>query len=100
MSASETFVIVGRTRDGRTFRPSDWPDRLCGALSSFGDFKKLRYSPFVSPGDYDGHKAVFVDGLLHEADPAAYDFIIGFAADNHLEVASGVCVLDENLQKA
>ncbi|MDR0997193.1 MAG: DUF3579 domain-containing protein [Zoogloeaceae bacterium] len=100
MSASETFVIVGRTPDGRKFRPSDWPDRLCGALSSFGDFKKLRYSPFVSPGDYDGEKAVFVDGLLHEADPGAYDFVCGFAADNHLEVLSGVCLIEEHTRNA
>ncbi|MCC5397349.1 DUF3579 domain-containing protein, partial [Staphylococcus aureus] len=24
------FFIQGVTRDGKTFRPSDWADRLCG----------------------------------------------------------------------
>ena len=27
--------IQGITRDGRTFRPSDWAERLCGAMSCF-----------------------------------------------------------------
>ena len=27
--------IHGVTRDGRTFRPSDWAERLAGAMSSF-----------------------------------------------------------------
>ncbi|HEY1226010.1 MAG TPA: DUF3579 domain-containing protein, partial [Ramlibacter sp.] len=28
-------LIQGTTRDGRTFRPSDWAERLAGVLSSF-----------------------------------------------------------------
>ena len=29
------YHIKGVTRDGRTFRPSDWSERLAGAMSSF-----------------------------------------------------------------
>ena len=29
------FVIHGITRDGKAFRPSDWAERLAGAMSSF-----------------------------------------------------------------
>ena len=29
------FVIQGITVAGRTFRPSDWSERLAGAMSSF-----------------------------------------------------------------
>ncbi|MBL8428197.1 MAG: DUF3579 domain-containing protein, partial [Dechloromonas sp.] len=27
---STTFIIVGLTKEGRKFRPSDWAERLCG----------------------------------------------------------------------
>ncbi|MCG7756344.1 MAG: DUF3579 domain-containing protein, partial [Nitrosomonas sp.] len=32
---SETFLILGVTSEGRPFRPSDWAERLCGALASY-----------------------------------------------------------------
>jgi hypothetical protein len=35
MSKSRQFCIHGITHDGRTFRPSDWGERLAGAMSSF-----------------------------------------------------------------
>jgi len=30
------FVILGITLDGKPIRPSDWAERLCGAMSAFG----------------------------------------------------------------
>ena len=33
---SESFVIVGQTRNGNRFRPSDWAERLCGVMSQYG----------------------------------------------------------------
>ena len=35
MRAPREFIIKGLTQDGRTFRPSDWAERLAGAMSSF-----------------------------------------------------------------
>ena len=32
----DEIVIYGATADGKPFRPSDWAERLCGLLSSFG----------------------------------------------------------------
>ena len=29
------FMIIGRTRAGKTFRPSDWAERLCGVMAGF-----------------------------------------------------------------
>ena len=34
-SARTQFFIQGITRDGKTFRPSDWAERLAGVMSSF-----------------------------------------------------------------
>jgi hypothetical protein len=47
-SAAE-FVILGITRDGQPFRPSDWAERLCGVMSAFGGDHRMQYSPFVHP---------------------------------------------------
>ena len=52
--AATTFIIVGLTREGRKFRPSDWAERLCGVMSAFGAERKMKYSPYVGPGDYNG----------------------------------------------
>ena len=80
-SESTTFIIVGLTKQGKKFRPSDWAERLCGVMSAFGAEKKMKYSPYVGPGDYSGEKAVFVDGRLHEVEPMAYRFLLNFAGD-------------------
>ncbi|MBK5913353.1 DUF3579 domain-containing protein [Rhodocyclus purpureus] len=85
-----SFVIVGQTTGGKRFRPSDWAERLCGALSAFGARKRVQYSPYVGPGDFEGFKAVFVDGELYEFEPTAYRFVQHFAHDNELRVVENV----------
>lgn len=94
ISSNNTFIIVGLTTEGKKFRPSDWAERLCGVLSAFGAEKKMKYSPYVGPGDYIGEKAVFVDGRLYEVEPMAYRFVLNFAQDNDLQVIDGVCPID------
>ena len=91
---STTFIIVGLTIEGRKFRPSDWAERLCGVMSAFGAERKMKYSPYVGPGDHNGQKAVFVDGRLAETEPMAYRFMLNFAQDNDLQIIDGVCPID------
>ena len=88
---SHNFIIVGRTESGEPFRPSDWSERLCGVMSAFGTEKKMKYSPYLGPGEYNGVKAVFVDGRLLEIEPMGYRFLRNFAKDNGLEILDGVC---------
>jgi hypothetical protein len=88
-SAKEIF-IMGVTRDGRTFRPSDWAERLAGVMSSFRPGgaqpgSHLSYSPWCLPMLVNGVKCVVVNGALREAEPMAWDFVINFAKDNNLE---------------
>lgn len=90
---SRSFVIIGQTTGGKRFRPSDWAERLCGALSAFGSGKRVQYSPYVGPGELDGYKAVFVDGQLEEFEPMAYRFVLHFARDNDLRVLENTCQL-------
>jgi hypothetical protein len=55
------FVIVGTTLDGKSFRPSDWAERLCGV----------------------------VDARLERVEAMAYRFLVNFAKDNELQVRDG-----------
>jgi len=91
---SPSLVIVGRTQDGKKFRPSDWAERLCGVMSAFGSEKKMRYSPYVSPGEWEGDKCVFIDGALYDISPIGYRFLANFAKDNDLVLLDGVCSLE------
>ena len=87
---STTFIIVGLTKEGRKFRPSDWAERLCGVMSAFGAEHKVKYSPYVGPGDYNGQKAVFVDG--REGSLAAVglgnDLDVGLGGEHQVQPAA------------
>ena len=90
---SEVF-IQGVTRDGRTFRPSDWAERLAGVMSSFRPGgaqpgSHLSYSPWCIPTVIDGVKCVIVNRALRDHEPMAWDFVINFAKDNELKVSEG-----------
>jgi hypothetical protein len=87
------FFIQGITLAGRTFRPSDWSERLAGALSSFrpksgsgGIGAHIGYSPYCVPRVIDGIKCVIVNEALRELEPMAWDFVMHFARDNELKV--------------
>jgi hypothetical protein len=80
------IVIRGVTLSGRAFRPSDWADRLCGVMSSFGNDNQMRYSPHVRPMRLDGVSCVVVEPKLREIEPRAYRFLLDFARDNELSV--------------
>ena len=83
------FVILGQTAGGRTFRPSDWAERLAGVLAAFrpgkaGSQQHLTYSPYVVPSSQRGVKCVIVDPELKNFEPMAYSFVLSFARDNGL----------------
>lgn len=80
------IVIEGVTLAGRVFRPSDWAQRLCGIMSTFGADRQMRYSRFVRPMMLDGVTCVVVEPSLLEVEPRAYRFLLDFAEDNELVV--------------
>ena len=80
------IVIQGITTHGRAFRPSDWSERLCGVMSSFGGDHQMRYSPYVRPVMLDGVRCVVVEPSLAEVEPRAHRFLLDFARDNELVV--------------
>jgi hypothetical protein len=99
MSAAKPreFTIHGVTRQGRTFRPSDWAERLAGAMSSFrpggnagGIGAFIGYSPYCVPQTVAGVRCVRVSEALRDIEPMAWDFVMNFARDNDLPVAEVV----------
>ena len=88
----ENFIIVGLTLDGKKFRPSDWAERLAGAMSCFrpgsagqaGIGAYIGYSPYCMPTAVGELKAVIVNEALREIEPMAWDFVVNFARDNDL----------------
>lgn len=80
------IVIHGTTSKGKTFRPSDWSERLCGILSSFDKGNRLSYHQWVRPCLLDNVRSVSVDKQLEEINPAMFRFLMDFAADNDLRI--------------
>ena len=77
---SKEIFIQGVTQDGKTFRPSDWAERLAGVMSSFrpGGARPgshLSYSPWCIPTTFDGVKCVVVHRDLRDHEPMAWDFV-------------------------
>lgn len=101
-SAQEVFIL-GLTKDGKTFRPSDWAERLAGVMSSFRPGgaqpgSHLSYSPWCVPNTIDGVKCVVVNRELRELEPMAWDFCLNFARDNNLQVTEA-CLLPDPPEK-
>lgn len=103
------FFIQGTTLDGQTFRPSDWAERLAGALASFRPGAgaggtagaggrimgaHIGYSPYCIPKSLGDVKCVVVDERLRDIEPMAWDFAMNFAKDNRLTVVE-TCLLPE-----
>ncbi len=86
MSISEKVIIRGLTVDGGKFRPSDWAERLCGAVASYGPGRRIIFHPSVRLATLDGVKCVVVDASLEEKDEMLFDFLMDFAKDNQLQI--------------
>lgn len=101
VSKPREVFIQGLTKQGRTFRPSDWAERLAGAMSCFrpgggqgGIGAYIGYSPYCVPRVINGVKCVIVNEALRELEPMAWDFVMSFARDNELQVAEA-CLLPD-----
>jgi len=97
--SSQQVFIQGVTADGKTFRPSDWAERLCGVMSQFRPGgavpgSHLNYSEWCLPTNLGDLKCVVVHRDLRDAEPMAWDFVMNFAKDNGLQVAEA-CLLPD-----
>lgn len=87
MSKEESgYFVLGTSKNGHKFRPSDWVERIATVFASFDAGHRLRYDPMVTPASYEGQKCLFISSRLVSTNPAAYRFIMDFANSNHLLV--------------
>ncbi|KTD47400.1 hypothetical protein Lqui_2326 [Legionella quinlivanii] len=85
-SDDKKIVIEGVTQQGKTFRPSDWAERMSGTLASFKN-RRIRYSPLLQPSvNAEGYKCVLLDPKLKETSPQVYQAIMDFAKENDLKI--------------
>lgn len=85
-SNSKTIIIEGITQQGKTFRPSDWAERMSGTMASFKN-SRIHYSPLLQPSrNSEGYQCILLDPKLKESSPLVYQAIIDFAKANNLKI--------------
>lgn len=93
------IVIEGVTKDGKRFRPSDWAERMSGALSTFKK-SRIHYDPRLVPmRNENGNKCVLLDSELKETNPTLYASILEFAEKNQLNIC-GQSTTEDNKENA
>ena len=95
----QEIYIIGVTRSGKTFRPSDWAERLAGVMSQFRPGgprpgSHLGYSPWCTPTSIGNVKCVIVHRDLRDYDVMAWDFVMNFARDNDLQIVEACLIPD------
>jgi len=86
--ARHEIIIQGITLAGKPFRPSDWVDRMCSTFATFGEDKKLRYSPYLKPKVLNNVRCLVVDLKLKDVNPDGFEQLVYFANENQLSVLS------------
>jgi len=83
------IIIRGIRKDGTTFRPSTWAERLSETAALFGKDKRLVYSTLVIPCSADGEGScvgLSIDRKLELTRPVLYKFLLSFAEENDLVI--------------
>lgn len=83
------FVILGVDKQGATFRPSNWNERLSDMLATTGKDGRSLYSSYIHPAVIQGTPAVVVRFSLEEADPQGFELVRQFVVSNRLQVRGG-----------
>ncbi len=87
---SNAYIIRSETTEGKTFRPSDWIDRMASLGANY-KLNRLVFSPHMHPEVVDGKKCLFVCDKLDSESPGLYQHIIRFAQNNNLVIENRNC---------
>ena len=82
----EKILIMGQTKEGKKFRPSDWAERLYYTVASYGKNGRIIFNPLVNLNQQDNSKCFVINATLLDKDPMIYDFLVDFAVSNELEM--------------
>lgn len=89
LSGLAEFVIQGVTTEGELFQHPDWALGLCNMLATVGSDGRTVYSSYARPIVADGISCVVVRVSLQKVDPAAFEMVKQFVAENRLNVRAG-----------
>ena len=81
----EKILIMGQTKEGKKFRPSDWAERLYYTVADYKKNGRITFNPLVSINNEEQSKCFVISTSLQKKNPMAYDFLIDFAITNELE---------------
>ena len=81
----EKILIMGQTKEGKKFRPSDWAERLYYTVAEYKKNGRITFNSLVNINNEDQSKYFVINTSLQEKNPMAYDFLIDFAISNELE---------------
>jgi len=86
MTTAKKVIIQGITQEGGKFRPSDWAERLCGSVATYGPGRRIIFHPNVKLASMNGVKCVVIDGVLEQDDEMLFEFLLEFAGENNLQI--------------
>tara|TARA_B100001250_G_C19561206_1_gene683393 strand:- start:140 stop:454 length:315 start_codon:yes stop_codon:yes gene_type:complete len=81
----EKILIMGNTKEGKKFRPSDWAERLYYTVAEYNKSGKAIFNPLVNINHEEKSKCFVISSSLRDKDPMIFDFLIDFAITNKLE---------------
>ena len=86
MIKEEGHFIIGISKSGKKFRPSDWVERIATSCASFDVNHRLHYNPDIMPAKHRGQSCLFVANRLAINEPDNFNFVMQFAESNQLLV--------------
>ncbi len=86
MATTGKVILQGITKTGGKFRPSDWAERLCGSVATYGPGRRIIFHPNVKLASLEGIKCVVIDASLEDDDEMLFDFLTDFANENNLQI--------------
>ena len=82
----EKILIMGQTKEGKKFRPSDWAERLYYTVADYKKNGRIIFNPLVSINNAEQSKCFVINTTLKNKNPMIYDFLIDFAINNKLQI--------------
>lgn len=82
---SNAIIVLGTTLEEKTFRPSDWIDRLCSSTGQFDKHKRITLSPYVYPIMHRGKRCLYLSQELKKTNAGVYQYVMEFIESNCLK---------------
>ena len=82
------IIIVGKTKDGHRFRPTNWNERLANIYSEMDEYGRGVYNRNITPCIIDGVTCLLIRIELEKSNNEGWNHIIGFCIENNLLIIS------------